>query len=240
MLKKLLSPKYLEYLKLQHHQFASFESESPSWSAGQNRFIEIFFPEFPRDLKILDIACGDGVGLKKFKQLGFRRVEGVENNPQKLKLARRYRYPVHQLDMHSLPSLKSQSYDLVYSSHTLEHAYDPKRSASELKRVLRDDGLLIMVLPYPDVKPESAAAHTARQALSLDKYDHGKQLTKFFASLGLKVYDQFFDTFREPEIWLVLCKQGQKPFPPYTPIVQKLQMPEYVRPFYLPSSYLSE
>lgn len=42
------------------------------------------------------------------------------------------------------------SYDFVLSSHTLEHVANPLRALSEWKRVLKDGGLLALVLPHRD------------------------------------------------------------------------------------------
>jgi SAM-dependent methyltransferase len=42
------------------------------------------------------------------------------------------------------------SYDLVLSSHTLEHSANPLRALAEWRRVLADDGALIVVLPHKD------------------------------------------------------------------------------------------
>ena len=89
-----LLQKYQNYLKLQKGKFSSLESSDPHWSAGQRRFIDIAFSDLSRDLKIMDIACGDGVGLKEFRRLGFTQVVGVEFNPSKIRAAKKIGYPV--------------------------------------------------------------------------------------------------------------------------------------------------
>lgn len=43
--------------------------------------------------------------------------------------------------------LKSESFDLVYSSHTLEHLASPLDALRDHARVLRDDGLLLLEVP---------------------------------------------------------------------------------------------
>ena len=57
--------------------------------------------------------------------------------------------------MHDLSCFTDRSFDIVYSSHTIEHAYHPRRVVKELTRVLRSDGELIVVLPYPDTGTEN-------------------------------------------------------------------------------------
>ena len=44
--------------------------------------------------------------------------------------------------------IASNSYDFVLSSHTLEHVANPLAALTEWKRVLKDDGVLALVLPH--------------------------------------------------------------------------------------------
>jgi hypothetical protein len=44
----------------------------------------------------------------------------------------------------------AESYNFILSSHTLEHIANPLRALSEWKRVLKDDGMLALVLPHRD------------------------------------------------------------------------------------------
>jgi Methyltransferase domain len=106
-------PSYAEYASLQKNRYCSFESEVPRWETGQKRFIERQFTVADRDRKILDIACGDGVGLRCFRALGFADVTGIEFNPAKAERARRAGYPVLCLDMHDLSDFKGETFDYV-------------------------------------------------------------------------------------------------------------------------------
>ncbi|WP_435017745.1 methyltransferase domain-containing protein [Tundrisphaera sp. TA3] len=49
-----------------------------------------------------------------------------------------------------LAPIPSASYDFLLSSHTIEHLANPLRGLEEWKRVLKDDGLLILVAPHPE------------------------------------------------------------------------------------------
>ena len=52
-------------------------------------------------------------------------------------------------DIHSLP-YPDKFYDIVFSSHALEHTLAPIIVLAEIKRVLKDDGDIIIALPiYP-------------------------------------------------------------------------------------------
>jgi SAM-dependent methyltransferase len=51
-------------------------------------------------------------------------------------------------DATALEGIGDATYDLVLSSHTLEHIANPLRALAEWKRVIRDDGHLVLVLPH--------------------------------------------------------------------------------------------
>ena len=201
-------PSYELYADLQKNRYQSFESEHPHWEQGQRRFIARHFTDMPRDAAILDVACGDGVGLRCFSEMGFTRVTGVEFNSAKAERARHIGYTVHGADMHDLSCLADRSFDVVYSSHTIEHAYYPRRALKELTRVLRRDGDLIVVLPYPDMGTENDPAHGAKYELGTNVHDGGMKVVSFFARRGLRLTAKEFDDFREPEIWLRFTRTG--------------------------------
>lgn len=231
---------YHKYLSLQFGKFSSYESQDQHWSAGQKRFIDIFFADWSRQLSILDIACGDGVGLREFRRLGYEHVVGVELNPQKAKRASRYGYPVFKADIHDISPLGNQRFDVIYCSHTLEHAYRPAQVIKEFRSHLTKRGLLLIVLPYPDVRPDSEQAHGARYELGTNRADDAAGLIKFFAKHGFRVIDHFFDTFREPEVWLVLQDDTRRHHHPYTKIIDKLQNPTASLPFYRNDLYSNQ
>ena len=51
------------------------------------------------------------------------------------------------LDASSLKTLQNETYDFVLASHCLEHIANPIRALYEWHRVLRPDGILLLILP---------------------------------------------------------------------------------------------
>lgn len=197
---------YQEYADLQKDFFCSYESEHDLWKKGQTRFINRYFKKLDRKAKILDIACGDGVGLQHFKKLGFTKVVGVEFNKKKAVRAKKYGFPVYEDDMHNLDRFKDKTFDAVYSSHTLEHAFDPEKATSEIYRILKKGGQFILVLPYPDNYDFALKAHVGKYKLGTHIHDEGEEVVKFFERFGFTLTEKTFDSYRQPEIWLILEK----------------------------------
>jgi SAM-dependent methyltransferase len=53
-------------------------------------------------------------------------------------------------DATDLQPVKNSRYDCVISCHSLEHVANPLRALAEWKRVLTDEGLLLLILPHKD------------------------------------------------------------------------------------------
>lgn len=190
---------FADYKHRQTVQFRSTESDVPNWREGQRRFVRSWLSCYLRDRRILDAACGDGVGLRELRALGFKRGAGVDLCEGKARNARAHGYPVAVADLHSLP-WAAGIFDVVYSSHTLEHAHDPKAALREMRRVAKPSGELVLVVPFPDTG--DPRAHCGKRALGTEHDDGGVALASVLLACGWEVAEWARDDFREPEIWV--------------------------------------
>ena len=195
------------YINLQTTVYKSFESNSINSSTGQCKYINQAFTNINKDSIILDIACGDGVGLVEFNNLGFKNVIGFEYDKEKhLHASGRTRYHVDRGDFHDLSIYKDGTFDIVYSSHSLEHAYKPEVVLQEFHRVLKKRGILKIIIPFPDSGPIDA--HVAKEILGTDYDDNGIKVIQFISNIGFKLEKAIRDAVREPEIWLDFIKSS--------------------------------
>lgn len=193
------------YLHSQTVTFHSFERDNPGYAAGQRRYILEEFSRTDRSLRILDVACGDGTGLRVFRELGFTSVHGFDASLVKTAAAVDAGYPVTQGDFHDLSAYGDASFDIVYSSHSLEHAQDPGCVLREFHRVLVPGGQLSLVLPFPDAgTPEG---HPAKHILGTVNDDNGDAVVKFIEAVGFTPISRRRDCVRETEIWLRFVKR---------------------------------
>ena len=60
--------------------------------------------------------------------------------------------PVRQYisEASNLNTISSQSYDFVLSSHVIEHVANPLQALTEWVRILRDDGVLVLLVPHKE------------------------------------------------------------------------------------------
>ncbi len=114
-----------------------------------------FASEFVKDKVVADMGCGAGYGCKILLEFGAKSVYGLDISLETLKYARS-EFSAEGL-MHiwspveSLP-FSDNNFDLVTSFEVVEHLKDYKGHLLEIKRILKDDGLLIISTPNVSVQ----------------------------------------------------------------------------------------
>ncbi|MDM8557725.1 class I SAM-dependent methyltransferase [Candidatus Parabeggiatoa sp. HSG14] len=95
----------------------------------------------------LDVGCGTGYALSKAQKLGFSvtgtepeiGMHGVINSSNLNDL-------IIKAVAEDLP-FENDKFDVVYSSHALEHFQDRKQGLKEINRILNKKGIAIIVVP---------------------------------------------------------------------------------------------
>jgi 2-polyprenyl-3-methyl-5-hydroxy-6-metoxy-1,4-benzoquinol methylase len=104
---------------------------------------------FSGEGKILDIGCGNGRYLSSLKKQGWQTY-GIEQNPGASKYARD---ELHlNVNTGDLLNCKYQNkyFDVITMWHSLEHLYEPLPTLKEIKKILINDGLLVISVPNID------------------------------------------------------------------------------------------
>jgi ubiquinone/menaquinone biosynthesis C-methylase UbiE len=122
---------------------------------------------WPKGLDVIELFCGRANGLRALEQLGFHRLTGADLSPG---LARQYagRARIMVCDCRELP-MPSASQDVAVIQGGLHHltdlSRDLPRTLTEVHRILRDGGRVVIVEPWRT--PFLDLAHTvSRMALA--------------------------------------------------------------------------
>lgn len=101
--------------------------------------------KFKQKGKILDIGCGEGNYLLQMKSEGYE-VSGIDVSPGACNIARKKKLKVYcgELKKHHFPN---KTFDIITLWHVFEHLYNPSETLKEIRRILKDDGILIMETP---------------------------------------------------------------------------------------------
>lgn len=132
-----------------------------------------FAAQFVAGKRVLDVASGTGYGSELLKQAGATEVIGVDyaSDAVEYSLAEHcVGHPDYVLgDGIRLP-LGDRLFDVIVSFETLEHVQEPDKMLAELRRVLKEDGLIVVSTPNKGVYLEGNPFHT--HELTYDEFLH--------------------------------------------------------------------
>lgn len=95
--------------------------------------------------KILDIGCATGEFLNYMKIHGWQTT-GIEPDPSVRENAIR-NYGLEVYDEAGIQNLKDESFDVITMWHVLEHVSDLNGRMTELNRLLKPDGFILIAVP---------------------------------------------------------------------------------------------
>lgn len=122
--------------------------ESCFWSKKKIEEFEEIVEEYTKDKKVLDLGCGTGI-LSSMLTKSFRLV-GVDISTDLLNIAKG-RHKLQSLirgDAEFLP-LRKNSFDVVIVAFLLHHLENIDKCLVEIKRILVNTGILIILEPNP-------------------------------------------------------------------------------------------
>lgn len=107
-------------------------------------------PYIPTGSSFLDVGCGAGYAMRKATDELKCDAFGIDPQPGGHGVGRYSELDktlkIIQGVSEKIP-FEDKTFDVVYSSHVLEHVNDEHKSLQEMKRVLKDDGVLIIGMP---------------------------------------------------------------------------------------------
>ncbi len=116
------------------------------WFVGRR---DIIFRNMPKkkELKILDVGCSGGINIKYLGEKGFENIFGIDTSKQAIKSCKKKGIKNVSVVDGSKTHFKNKEFDIIIASDVLEHIKDDEKALSEWKRILKDEGKLILFVP---------------------------------------------------------------------------------------------
>ena len=144
---------YLSHYEKDAREFDYFEERTGATAHSERRLREYILSIVPKDAQsILDVGCGSAWVAKAFqnREKFICSLDVSVENPRKA--VERYPSPNHVgvvADAYHLP-FKDGSFDAIIASEIIEHVDQPGAFASELMRVVKPKGVVIISTPYKE------------------------------------------------------------------------------------------
>tara|TARA_Y100000590_G_scaffold456277_1_gene606543 strand:+ start:19 stop:2574 length:2556 start_codon:yes stop_codon:yes gene_type:complete len=141
----------------------------------------------PKKSYIIDIGSNDGVALKPFKKLNFKKIIGIEPAKNLAKLANKQKIKTinNFFDEKILKKINKNA-DLVLASNVFAHSDNLKTMAECMLKVVKDTGVIVIEVQY---------LFNTLKDLTFDNIYHEHynywsltSLVTFFNNLGAKIY----------------------------------------------------
>lgn len=116
-----------------------------------------FATQFAKDKDIVDIGCGSGYGCEILKKSGAAKVAGTDISKKSIEFAKSNYSDFAEFSIQGITSLNEypdDSFDITISSEVFEHIKEysmEEKAVSELKRITRNGGLLIIGTPNSEM-----------------------------------------------------------------------------------------
>lgn len=133
-----VSDDYRRYLSIQLSRTLSKRENDPGVGARVLSRELVTAGRLDGSSSILCLGCRNTVELDLFRRAGVGKVIGIDLFSQ--------RADILIMDMHAM-TFPGGSFDAVYCSHVLEHAFDPELVVSEIQRVARPGGVVAVEVP---------------------------------------------------------------------------------------------
>lgn len=133
--------------------------------------------------KILDVGCGRGYGMLKFKELGCTNIQGITLSEEDVNASQDRGFVCTQQDM-SFTDFANNEFDFLFVRHALEHSPYPLLTLKEFNRILKSGGGAYIEMPSPKCERQ------------LEKYDNHysimgvRQWNELLKRAGFTIPDQ--------------------------------------------------
>jgi SAM-dependent methyltransferase len=144
-----------EIFDIYYREMSKYEisenKQSPS-KYDQKRFEQVvdYLLRKPVDLNshIIEIGCSTGLLLSLLKNKGYDNLLGIDPSPSCVEtVKKKYSIPSLIATITDLGSIKTESVDLVILVGVLEHIKDLDLALEEIRKVLKPDGQLFILVP---------------------------------------------------------------------------------------------
>ena len=124
----------------------TYEEQIPYVGETYSYYLKKFFPNLSKDVKILDVGCGNGFFLDKLYKLGIRHTYGIEPSKEAV-----YKAPKHLKKNIKIDILRENSYPKSYFSiitcfHTLDHVVNPNEFLEIISKRLKENGSVLFIV----------------------------------------------------------------------------------------------
>jgi SAM-dependent methyltransferase len=126
-----------------------------------------------KNIKIVDLGCGNGQIIKKLRKLGFKNIDYYD-------IEDKFDGKVKIMDFNKELKFKNNSFDLVISTEVIEHLENKYLFFKEIKRILKPNGTFIFSTPNITNLPNRLVYFFKGKFIEFNENEQKEHINPFF------------------------------------------------------------
>lgn len=137
--------------KAYEKKYYSFEKDF-WWFWGRRKLVSgILAKKKVKDhARIIDVGCSSGTTMRYFKSLGYKNVFGIDLSERSVNIAKRSGLKNVKVNDALDIKYRGEFFDVLLTLDVLEHIPNDKSAIKEWARILKKDGIMILMVPAFD------------------------------------------------------------------------------------------
>ena len=140
-------------------------------------FIENSFPD-KKNVNIIDIGCGEGYAINKFKELGYENVQGITISKKEWDSCKAQDLNVHLMD-YNYNKMMDNFFHVIWMRQSFQFSHMPFYTLLELNRIMKIGGWAYIEVPhsanqhkyYATLHPDNYRLFMIRSGFEVVQYD---------------------------------------------------------------------
>ncbi len=165
-----------------------------------------------RESRIFDLGAGYGVFMHRCRGEGYGNLTGIEASPRRAERCRALGFEVcvstAEVMAEEAEIMARGPFDVVHSSHVVEHVYDLRATMTQLRKLLKPGGLAIVIVP--NVLSENLLV--VSQGVFHIRNFTAESLAHLFSAFGFEIVEQNTGDSLE-----IVARMGDLPSSPPSP-----------------------
>lgn len=201
------------------------KADQSLWNEHRSRYIVA--SEFIRGKKVLDVGCGSGNGTFLLTKKGAKYATGIDPDTNTISYARTH-FQTDNLEYRIMSAthldFSDKTFDIITAFEVIEHVsiIEQEKIISEIKRVLKDKGLLIISTPNQKEHPGQLFNKFHIHEMDIDEFS--RLLEKHFKNVVILEYSFFIGfaifplnelNFQRMKIESTFLRERKKGEPPF-------------------------
>lgn len=145
---------------------------------------------------VLDVGCGDGHDLLTYRQMGSKKLFGIDPSQEMVALAKETvgrHATIKKCSVESTP-FRARQFDIIIGRYSLHYVPSIDKAYKEMNRILKPGGAMIMVVPHPirDLEIQKSKNYGEKELIKAQLYYNDPTMEPIYVTFHSHTFSDYF------------------------------------------------